>query len=105
MLWNISGSRVAYVRPFFPVRANVHPTSSPSTLAAIDATLERRHLDVVGIARHVDQRRVPARIVVAVADQAMHALPAHVPSVIGGPGVECRRAMFHKPAIRISLLA
>jgi hypothetical protein len=38
------------------------PTAAPTALATFDSALEGRHLDVIRIARHVDQRLVAAGI-------------------------------------------
>jgi hypothetical protein len=39
-----------------PVRPHVDPTPAAPTLAALDAVLKSRHLDLGRIGRHVDQR-------------------------------------------------
>jgi hypothetical protein len=45
-----------------PVRPHVNALSA--ALAALGTLLEPRHLDVIGIVRHVDQRLMAARILV-----------------------------------------
>jgi hypothetical protein len=50
------------------------------------ALLKRRDLDVVGVARHVDDRLMSAGVVQAGGDQVMHALLAHVAEGHGRAG-------------------
>ena len=53
----------------------------PPTRAAFradDLAGERRHFDIVGKLRHVDQTLVSARILETSCDQVLHAEPSHV---------------------------
>ena len=54
------------------------PAPASTALVAFDSALNRRHLDVVGVARHIDQCLMTAGIVEAERDQMLHTLLAHV---------------------------
>jgi hypothetical protein len=53
-------------------------SSSGAALPALHPALERGHLNVVAVGRHIDQRLVPARVVVSAGDQVLHAKLSHV---------------------------
>jgi hypothetical protein len=62
----------------FPVGPHVDVTTARTALGAYDLACERGHFNVIGIARHVDQALVAARIVEAGRDEPLHAEVAHV---------------------------
>jgi len=62
-------------RLLFPVRADINALAA--ALAALGSLHESRNFGIAGIARHVDQRRVPARIIEAGRKQPAHAERAH----------------------------
>jgi hypothetical protein len=53
-------------------------SSSGAALPALLPALERGHLNVVAVGRHINQRLVPARVVVSAGDRVLHAKPSHV---------------------------
>jgi hypothetical protein len=60
--------------------------AAPTALGTLYALLKRRHLNVIGIARHVDQGLVSAGIVQAIGDQVLHPQLAHVAERHRRPG-------------------
>ena len=58
-----------------------HPVVPRAALGALHLGSEPRNQRVTRIARHVDHGLVPARIIQAIGDQVVHALPAHVGQV------------------------
>ena len=60
-------------RLLFLVRPHIDVAPARAALVAHDLASERRSLNVIGMARHGDQRLTAAGVVVAARDQSAHA--------------------------------
>jgi hypothetical protein len=65
-------------RLFFPVWAHLKMWTARAAFRTHNLLGQRRHFDIVGKLRHVDQRRVTAGVIQAGRNQPLHAECAHV---------------------------